>query len=152
MSWTIADERRVLAGLPPAQVRAVRRVRRRAAELISQRGWVQGEEFGSDGYCISGALYAAAWELERAGALAETGIAGSGIAEFTKRVICMELCLAWRPEGACPLRAWNDQAGRRLDEVLAALAGPVEIGGLPTLLWVLPATTGGRHAAGEEPT
>lgn len=24
MSWTIADERRVLAGLPPAQVRAVR--------------------------------------------------------------------------------------------------------------------------------
>lgn len=80
----------------------------------------------------------ASWQLERAGVI-EVG-AGSGIGEFAKRVIAMELGLAWRPEGVCPLRAWNDQPGRRLDEVLAALAGPVEIGGLPTLLWVLPAT------------
>ena len=134
MTWTPADERRVLASLAPDQVSAVRKARQRAGELIGERGWVQGREWSEDGgLCISGALYAAAWELERAawaeGVCMTTSIdcSGSGVAEFAKRVTCMELGLVWTPNGPCPLRTWNDQPGQRLEEVLAALAGPIEV-------------------------
>ncbi len=110
---TTVEERRILAGLPPDQVGAVRRARRRAGELISERGWIQGREWSPDGYCISGALYAAAWEAERTAWNQERiswttsiGCSGSGIGEYAKRQICMELGLAWQPAGDFPgLRA-----------------------------------------------
>jgi len=134
MSWTTSEARRVLASLSPGQLQAIRAARRRAGELLLERGWVQGQEWSEDGrLCISGALYAAAWEaenaawnLDRACWVISLGCSGSGVAETAKRVICMELGLTWTPR-ACPLRTWNDRAVRRLEEVLAVLRGPVAL-------------------------
>ena len=76
----------------------------RAANLIRERGWVQGCYKTDDGaMCISMAIYLAA-EPE-------------GVDAALRRVQDGLLARGWQ----CGLIAWNDVDGRTKDEVLALL-------------------------------
>lgn len=84
----------MLAKLPPE-----RQVLLDAADILEERGWIQGFSRTSDGYCIMGALDAA-----------------SAVTEPARNALFM---LAYKIGG--PVPQWNDTPGRTKEEAIAML-------------------------------
>lgn len=83
----------------------------RAKELLETQGWIQGK-FGSsdEGFCASGAITAAAHEID-AGMTSAMGVLAEAAGAPCKAGL--KFC-------GCQIITWNDQDDRTEEEVLAA--------------------------------
>lgn len=103
----------------------------RAAELIGERGWHQGDYGNDDGcVCAIGALRAAAAE---ASGLQKTAVDRAVFFEhfIDRTVFDVMVDATTMLDEASPCRAidiWNDQAGRTADEVVALMRHVAEAG------------------------
>jgi hypothetical protein len=81
-------------------------VLRKAAEVIEEFGWIQGEYGGADeGYCVDGAIQCAAH--------------GAYDRFLARSLLCGYLRASWLP-------LWNDAPERTKDQVIAALRAAAE--------------------------
>jgi hypothetical protein len=97
-------------------------IRRRAAELIEERGWHQGDWTGADGsICLNAALLLAVHPQHNF-----VNPEWPDVTLAVHEAVLGELEVWERAEYRDSLADWQDAPGRTVDEVLAALLRGIE--------------------------
>lgn len=77
-----------------------------AADLLEQRGWIQGRMYADEGLCAVGAIFSTARDLD---------VYRHAIVAFATEI---GFEYPWGVGRPCPISAWNDRDGRTKEEVV----------------------------------